>query len=79
VQLFLCLLTYWYPRSQRGLAAYRLLAEGGLTKKATSDFAGILTRMGSAERRTLDTERHMLTDTSQGSMKSLKYRANRLR
>jgi hypothetical protein len=34
---------------------------------------------GSAERRTLDTERQMLTDTSQGSMKSLKYRANRLR
>jgi hypothetical protein len=33
----------------------------------------------SAERRTLDTERQILTDTSQGSMKSLKYRANRLR
>jgi hypothetical protein len=34
---------------------------------------------GSAERRTLDTECQLLTGISQGSMESLKYRANRLR
>jgi hypothetical protein len=67
------------PEASVGLPLIACWQKVDSRKKPPQTLRASLRGEGSAERRTLDTERQILTDTSQGSMKSLKYRANRLR
>jgi hypothetical protein len=67
------------PEASVGLPLIACWQKVDSRKKPPQTLRVSLCGEGSAERETLDTERQILTDTSQGSMKSLKYRANRLR